>query len=94
MTILDFRADEEKSKMLDYLKANSGDGLYRGRWKHRKKDGKTIEVETTVHELGYSGKRVRLMVAQDVDAAYDGAGTCRASERATPETPDALHVGI
>ncbi len=66
MTILDFRAEEEKAKMLHYLKENSGDGLYRGRWKHRKKDGKTIEVETTVHELEYSGKRVRLIVAQDV----------------------------
>src|SRR5690349_1208902 len=51
MTILDFRADHEKIKMLGYLKANSGDGLYRGHWRHRKKDGKTIEVETTVHEL-------------------------------------------
>lgn len=66
MTILDFRSDEEKIKMLNYLKDNSGDGLYRGHWRHRKKDGKTIEVETTVHELEYSGKRVRLIVAQDV----------------------------
>jgi two-component system cell cycle sensor histidine kinase/response regulator CckA len=52
--------------MLQYLKENSGDGLYHGHWKHRKKDGKIIEVETTVHELEYSGKRVRLIVAQDV----------------------------
>jgi hypothetical protein len=66
MTILDFRPDEEKIKMLNYLKENRGDGLYRGRWRHRKKDGKIIEVETTVHELEYSGKRVRLIVAQDV----------------------------
>jgi len=66
MTILDFRADDEKIKMLSYLKDTSGDGLYRGHWKHRKKDGKTVEVETTVHELEYSGKRVRLIVAQDV----------------------------
>lgn len=66
MTILDFRTDDEKAKILNYLKDHSGDGLYRGHWKHRKKDGKTIEVETTVHELEYSGKRVRLIVAQDV----------------------------
>jgi len=66
MTVLDFRTEEEKSRFLNYLEMNSGDGLYHGRWKHRKKDGKVIEVETTVHELEYSGRRVRLIVAQDV----------------------------
>ena len=70
MTILDFRADDEKIRMLNYLKDHSGDGLYRGQWRHRKKDGKTIEVETTVHELEYSGKRVRLIVAQDVSERH------------------------
>ena len=66
MTVLDFRPDDEKVRFLDYLKSHSGDGLYHGSWKHRKKDGKIIQVETTVHELEYSGKRVRLIVAQDV----------------------------
>lgn len=70
MTILDFRPEEEKTKLLQYLKENSGDGLYHGHWKHRKKDGKIIEVETTVHELEYSGKRVRLIVAQDVSERH------------------------
>ncbi len=35
MTILDFQAEDEKIKMLDLLKENRGDGLYRGHWKHR-----------------------------------------------------------
>ena len=70
MTILDFPPEEEKIKMLSYLKEESGDGLYREHWKHRKKDGKIIEVETTVHKLEYSGKRVRLIVAQDVSGRH------------------------
>jgi two-component system, cell cycle sensor histidine kinase and response regulator CckA len=71
MTILDFRPEEEeKGRMLDYLKENSGDGLFHGQWKHRKKDGNIIHVETTVHELEYSGKRVRLIVAQDVSERH------------------------
>jgi len=70
MTILDFGPDDEKIKIIDYLNDKRGDGLYRGHWKHRKKDGKTIEVETTVHELEYSGKRVRLIVAQDVSERH------------------------
>jgi two-component system, cell cycle sensor histidine kinase and response regulator CckA len=70
MTILDFRPEEERTKLLDYLKQNQGDGLYRGNWKHRKKDGKVVHVETTVHELEYAGKRVRLVVAQDVSERH------------------------
>lgn len=70
MTILDFRPEEEKTKFLDYLEQSSGDGLYHGHWKHRKKDGKFIQVETTVHELEYSSKRVRLVVAQDVSERH------------------------
>ena len=70
MTVFDVRPEEEKEKLLEYLKHNSGDGLYHGHWKHRKKDGKIIQVETTVHELEYSGKRVRLIVAQDVSERH------------------------
>ncbi|HTT32176.1 MAG TPA: PAS domain S-box protein [Methylomirabilota bacterium] len=70
MTVLDFRPEEEKNKFLNYLEQHRGDGLYHGHWKHRKKDGKIIEVETTVHELEYSGRRVRLIVAQDVSERH------------------------
>ena len=70
MTVLDFRAEEDKQKFLNYLEQNTGDGLYHGNWKHRKKDGKVIEVETTVHELEHSGRRVRLIVAQDVSERH------------------------
>ena len=70
MSILDVRPDEEKIKLLNALNEYTGDGLYRGHWKHRKKDGKIIEVEVTAHELEYSGKRVRLIVAQDVSERH------------------------
>ena len=32
----------------------------------KRKDGKTFQVETISHELEYAGRRVRLVVAQDV----------------------------
>jgi two-component system cell cycle sensor histidine kinase/response regulator CckA len=66
MTALDIRPEEEKPKFLDYLKQRSGDTRRNGHWKHRKKDGKIIQVETISHELEYAGRRVRLVVAQDV----------------------------
>lgn len=70
MTILDLRPDEEKIRLLNHLKEYRAVGLYRGHWKHRKKDGKVIDAEITAHELEYAGKRVRLIVAQDVSERH------------------------
>lgn len=70
MTVLDFRPEEERSKYLDQLKLIPHEGLYHGNWKHRKKDGKIIQVETISHELEYEGRRVRLVVAQDVSERH------------------------
>ena len=70
MTSLDIRPEEEKEKFLAYLKHKPEDGLSQGHWKHRKKDGKVIQVETISHELEYAGKRVRLVVAQDISERH------------------------
>jgi PAS domain S-box-containing protein len=66
MTALDLRPEEERAKYLAYLKLKPADGVFHGHWKHRKKDGKMIQVETISHELEYAGRQVRLVVAQDV----------------------------
>jgi two-component system, cell cycle sensor histidine kinase and response regulator CckA len=65
MRILDLRP-EEKDKDLEHFRQWNGEGRYQGNWKHRKKDGKLMEVEITAHELDYAGRRVRLVVAQDI----------------------------
>ncbi|MGB8473702.1 MAG: PAS domain S-box protein [Candidatus Acidiferrum sp.] len=39
---------------------------FQGVCKHRKKDGKIFEVEVISHQLASAGRRVRLMVAQDI----------------------------
>jgi two-component system cell cycle sensor histidine kinase/response regulator CckA len=65
MSILDLRP-EEKDKDLEPFRQWSGEGRYHGNWKHRKKDGKLMEVEIIAHELDYAGRRVRLVVAQDI----------------------------
>jgi two-component system cell cycle sensor histidine kinase/response regulator CckA len=65
MGILDIRA-EENDKDLENFRQWSGEGRYHGNWKHRKKDGKVLEAEVIAHELDYAGRRVRLVVAQDI----------------------------
>ncbi len=66
MTVLDIRTEEERVKYLEHCKQGNGVGRYQGNWKHRKKDGKIIEVEITSHQLEYAGRHVRLVVAQDI----------------------------
>jgi len=70
MSVLDLRPEEERAKYLDQLNRIPDEGLYHGHWKHRTKDGKVIQVETISHQLEYAGRRVRLVVAQDISERH------------------------
>jgi two-component system, cell cycle sensor histidine kinase and response regulator CckA len=70
MTSVDLRPEEDRAGYLDQLKKIPSDGLYHGNSKHRKKDGKIIQVETISHELKYAGRLVRLVVAQDISERH------------------------
>jgi PAS domain S-box-containing protein len=70
MSLLDVDHGEEKEKRIEHFRQWSGGGRYHGNWKHRKKDGGILEVESVSHELNYAGQRVRLVVAQDVSARH------------------------
>ena len=66
MTVLAIRPDSEREKAAAHLRAIDGNGEDHGFWLHRNKDGKVFEVEIISHALVYAGKRVRLVVAQDI----------------------------
>lgn len=70
MTILDIRPGEEKDKDHEEFKEWSGHGRFHGNSRHRKKDGKIIQVELISHELDSAGRRVRLLVAQDISERH------------------------
>ena len=70
MSLLDVNHTEEKERRVEHFRQWNGDGRYHGNWKHRKKDGKILEVETVSHELNHAGRRVRLVVAQDTSARH------------------------
>ncbi len=66
MTMLDVRP-EEKSASLEVRPEKVAAAVpYQGICKHRKKDGKVFEVELISHQFEYAGRRVRLVVAQDI----------------------------
>ncbi|HET7106912.1 MAG TPA: PAS domain S-box protein [Candidatus Acidoferrum sp.] len=66
MTILEVRLGAERAGAETYLLEMKADAEEHGFWVHQGKDGKTFEVELISHELVYAGRRVRLVVAQDI----------------------------
>jgi hypothetical protein len=70
MTALEIRPEAERAKYIEHLRQSHDDGPHTGHWQHRKKDGKIFQVESISHELDYSGRRVRLVVAQDISERH------------------------
>jgi len=66
MTILEICPGTERAKAETYLLEMKAETEEHGFWLHLGKDGKTFEVELISHELLYAGRRVRLVVAQDI----------------------------
>jgi two-component system cell cycle sensor histidine kinase/response regulator CckA len=66
MTILEIRPASERGKAMEYLKEMGAEDEEHGFWLHQSKDGKTFEAELISHEMMHAGRRVRLVVAQDV----------------------------
>ncbi len=70
MSMFDIRPDE-KSLSLEVKPAEDNAAeRFQGVCKHRKKDGKVFEVEMISHQLDYAGRRVRLVVAQDISERH------------------------
>ena len=46
------------------------DGRRQGHWRHKRKEGKSFEVDAVSHKLEYAGRSVRLVVAQDVSERH------------------------
>ena len=70
MTIFDIRAEEKSASLEVHPKKDGSAGHHQGVCKHRKKDGKVFEVELISHQFDYAGRRVRLVVAQDISERH------------------------
>jgi hypothetical protein len=70
MTIFDIRAEEKSASLEVHPRKDGSAGHHQGVCKHRKKDGKVFEVELISHQFDYAGRRVRLVVAQDISERH------------------------
>jgi two-component system cell cycle sensor histidine kinase/response regulator CckA len=66
MTVLDIRPNADKEHFEDIWHYPMLGAFHHGQWRHQSKDGRIFKVELVAHELEYAGRRVRLVVAQDI----------------------------
>ena len=81
MTIDDVRPPETVEQVRDYiLHRASEEHHYAGIWRHRKRDGKDIDVEIFSHLLEWEGRPARLVMARDVTERQRAEQALRVSE--------------
>src|SRR5262249_51126152 len=66
MTFRDIRPDSDEPSFVKLVEEWRQEGRHHGHWRHKRKDGKSFEVDVVSHKLEYAGRAVRLVVAQDV----------------------------
>jgi PAS domain S-box-containing protein len=66
MRITDIRPPEDVQRLLEILPTLPEGYRNAGEWRHRLKDGSIIDVEIASHDIEQSGKRVTLVMAQDI----------------------------
>jgi two-component system cell cycle sensor histidine kinase/response regulator CckA len=81
MTIMDIRPEPDREKAREYVRNMDVTHENHGVWAHQARDGRRFEVELISHELLYAGKRVRLVVAQDVSERKQLEGQLRQSQK-------------
>ena len=83
LTIKDIRPPEDIPSLLESAAKALPGTENAGVWKHRKKDGTSIDVEITSRPLVYDGREARLVVATDVSVRKQAEETLvRAKEEA------------
>lgn len=68
LTIADIRDETEIEQLMENIRLKCDGVEYRGKWKHRKKNGENFYVEIYAHSGKYYGKEVRIIMAKDIDA--------------------------
>ena len=66
LNVADIHPDQERDRFEELTHNGQDAGEHRAHWKHRRKDGRTFEVDLVAHNLDYGGRNVQLVVAQDV----------------------------
>ena len=81
MSVRDIRPDGDAPSFAVHVEEWKQDGRHQGHWQHKRKDGKSFEVDVISHKLEYAGRGVRLVVAQDVSERLLLEGQLRQAQK-------------
>jgi PAS domain S-box-containing protein len=73
MTMQDICPSQDMSAVLDNVAHTPAVLEHVATWRHRKRDGTLIEVETTSHSLTFAGRPARLVLAYDITERQQAA---------------------
>jgi two-component system cell cycle sensor histidine kinase/response regulator CckA len=66
LTVAELRPDEDVPRMRDAIRRIDGSPDRGSEWRHKKKDGSIIVVETHAHSINFQGKPARIIVVHDI----------------------------
>lgn len=93
MTIKDIRPAEDVSALLDSL-AEAQQALHAPSiWRHRKKDGRLIDVEISSHAVQWNDRPARLALSNDITKRKKAEEALREKERLLSEAQRIGHIG-
>lgn len=94
MSIRDIRpAEDVDALMNDILKIKKSTESRFGTWRHIKKDGGIIIVETTAHAIEFNGFHARMVIAKDITEKIKSEAELRQSEMRLKEAQAIAHIG-
>ena len=68
MRVTDIRPNEEIGRFLEHLRADRDSRYYEGEWRHRRKDGRLIDVHVVRYAFDQDARRLALAVVSDISA--------------------------
>ena len=71
LTVAELRPPEDVPQLLEHLASPTADGMRRGRFRHRRRDGTVFEVDIVSHPMDVAGASARLVIATDVSERAD-----------------------
>ncbi len=93
MTIKDIRPPEELTLLeFDLAKIQEGSDSRHGNWRHLKKNGELIIVETTAHFIEYGSMKARMIIANDVTEKIKAEEELRRSAERLNEAQAIAHI--
>jgi len=94
MTLKDIRPEEDIEPLLnDITKILAGPDSRQGNWRHLKKNGEAIIVETTAHSIDYNNRKARLVIVNDVTEKLKAEQELLQNQMRLNQSQEIVHMG-